>query len=147
MPHPQGLPLALHELFRIRGVMDPGHAVPGLRTSMSGTLAMGRLLEVGPISQHELGNWLGLEKSTVSRLVAGLIADGWVEKSPHPDGRRSPHLQLTPAGRAATANLAGTMQARHERILAALSPAERRAAEIAVPALVRALQSELAPSP
>jgi DNA-binding MarR family transcriptional regulator len=110
---------------------------------MSAALALGHLLETGAISQHELGTWLGLEKSTVSRLVAGLIADGWVEKSPHPNGNRSPHLRLTGAGRAVTAELAQTMHTRHERILATLSPAERRAAEIALPALVRALQEEL----
>lgn len=137
------LPLALHELFRIRGVLDPFAAIPGLRASMSAALALGRLAEAGPTSQHDLGAWLGLEKSTVSRLVAGLIADGWVEKAPHPDGNRSPWLSLTPTGRAVTDQLGQAMRARHERILAALTPAERRAAELAVPALIRALQAEL----
>jgi DNA-binding MarR family transcriptional regulator len=66
-----------------------------------------------------------------------------VEKAPHPDGNRSPWLTLTPAGRAVTDQLARAMQARHERILAALTPAERRAADLAVPALIRALQAEL----
>jgi len=42
-----------------------------------------------------------------------------------------------------TDQLARAMQARHERILAALTPAERRAADLAVPALIRALQAEL----
>jgi DNA-binding MarR family transcriptional regulator len=107
------LPLELHELFRIRGVLDPSAAVPGLRASMS------------------------------AALVAGLIADGWVERAPHPDGNRSAWLTLTPAGRAVTDQLLGAMRARHERILAALSPAELRAAELAVPALIRALRAEL----
>lgn len=138
-----GLPLALHELFRLRGIMDPTAVVPGLRTSMSAAMALGRLAEAGPTSQHDLGTWLGLEKSTVSRLVAGLIADGWVEKAPHPGGNRSPWLTLTPTGHAVTAQLGRAMQARHERILAALTPSERRAAEVAVPALIRALRAEL----
>ena len=41
---------------------------------------MGELGDVEPMSQHELARRLGLEKSTVSRLVAGLsTADGYHE--------------------------------------------------------------------
>jgi len=42
------LPLALHELFRIRGVLDPSAAIPGLRASMSAALALDAWRRPGP---------------------------------------------------------------------------------------------------
>jgi DNA-binding MarR family transcriptional regulator len=142
-PHSPTLPLALHDLFRIRGVLDPSSTIPGLQVSMSASLALGRLRDAGPISQHDLGNWLGLEKSTVSRLVAGLVTEGWVQKRPNPNGSRSPQLHLTQAGRTVTERMLQAMHERHERLLAALSPAERQSAAVALPALIRALNAEV----
>jgi len=41
-------------------------------------LDVGSRSEARPASQHDLGTWLGLEKGTVSRLVAGLFTEGSV---------------------------------------------------------------------
>jgi DNA-binding MarR family transcriptional regulator len=138
------LELAMDGLFRRRGVLDPSRAVPGLGASLSESLALG-YLAAGEAVQHELGAYLGLEKSTVSRLVVGMTGKGWVERGRDPGNRRYQKVLLTPAGRRAAAQIAEAMQQRHARWLAVLSPKEREALAIGLPALVRAMTQELGP--
>jgi DNA-binding MarR family transcriptional regulator len=131
-------------LFRRRGVLDPSRAVPGLGASVSETLALG-YLAAGQATQHELGAHLGLEKSTVSRLVVGMVEKGWVERDRDPGNRRFQKVVLTEQGRLAATQIAEAMRQRHARWLAALSPAEREALAVGLPALVRAMTAELGP--
>lgn len=135
------LELAMDGLFRRRGVLDPSRVVPGLGASLSESLALGYLAG-GPCVQHELGSHLGLEKSTVSRLVAGMTEKGWVERGRDPDNRRFQKVELTGRGRRAATQIAEAMRQRHERWIAALSPEEREALTVALPALVRAMAEE-----
>ncbi|NUP37047.1 MAG: MarR family transcriptional regulator [Streptomyces sp.] len=141
-PH-QVLELAMDGLFRQRGVLDPSRVVPGLGASLSESLALG-YLSAGACVQHELGSYLGLEKSTVSRLVAGMTEKGWVERTRDPNNRRFQKVVLTAAGRRAAAQIAEAMRLRHERWLAALTPEEQQALAIGLPALVRAMTAEMA---
>lgn len=136
------LELAMDGLFRRRGVLDPSRVVPGLGASLSESLALG-YLTTGACAQHELGSYLGLEKSTVSRLVAGMTEKGWVERGRDPDNRRFQKVVLTRAGQRAAAQIAEAMKQRHERWLATLSPEEQQALAIGLPALVRAMTAEL----
>ncbi|WP_327287081.1 MarR family winged helix-turn-helix transcriptional regulator [Streptomyces sp. NBC_01198] len=138
------LELAMDGLFRRRGVLDPSRVVPGLGASLSESLALG-YLATGSCVQHELGSYLGLEKSTVSRLVAGMTEKGWVERGRDPDNRRFQKVVLTGLGRRAATQIAEAMRQRHERWLAALSPEEQQALAIGLPALVRAMTAELGP--
>lgn len=136
------LEMAMDGLFRRRGVLDPSRVVPGLGASLSESLALG-YLSGGPCVQHELGSYLGLEKSTVSRLVAGMTEKGWVERARDPDNRRFQKVVLTPAGRQVASQIAEAMRQRHERWLAALTPEEQHALAVGLPALVRAMTAEL----
>ena len=61
---------ALQRLFRLGGLLEP-HQHAGLKLSLSEVMALGELGDVESMSQQELGQLLGLEKSTVSRLAAG----------------------------------------------------------------------------
>ncbi|OJF10565.1 DNA-binding MarR family transcriptional regulator [Couchioplanes caeruleus] len=135
----QGLGL----LFRLRGVLDPTRAVPGLGASLSEAMALQELHSRGPASQSELGEFLGLEKSTVSRLVDALTVKGWVVKERDPANRRFARVRLTDAGVRTTAGICAAMQARHERILAALTPVERKAVAVGLTALTREMAAEL----
>ncbi|HZC06165.1 MAG TPA: winged helix DNA-binding protein [Ktedonobacterales bacterium] len=54
-----------------------------------------------PLALVELGALLVCEQGSPSRLVAGLIAAGYVERMPSSDDKRKITLTLTPAGRAA----------------------------------------------
>jgi DNA-binding MarR family transcriptional regulator len=47
----------------------------------------------------ELSKRLGLDKSTLSRTVDGLVNIGLLERAPHPNDRRFNLLSLTPKGR------------------------------------------------
>lgn len=52
-----------------------------------------------PLALVELGALLVCEQGSPSRLVAGLIAAGYVERTPSSDDKRKITLTLTPAGR------------------------------------------------
>ena len=88
MPDPyETLDAAMGRFLGMRGVLDPTQAVPGLGLSMSEAMAM-RQLSDGAQTQQNLGAALSLEKSTISRLVDGMIGKGWAEKSRDPHNRR-----------------------------------------------------------
>lgn len=54
-------------------------------------------------SGRDLAARTGLDPSTISRAVAGLVAHGWIERAADPTDGRARVLRLTPAGRAALA--------------------------------------------
>jgi len=90
----------------------------------------------GPIRQSELVARLGLTKSTVSRLVEGLVDRGWAERDSVSDDGRGVMVRLTPAGREAADRLAAARARRMVALLDAV-PAERRAEVIEVLALLK----------
>lgn len=140
---PDVLQMGLGILFRLRGVLDPTQALPGLNASLSEAMALQELLARGEVTQSEVGDHLGLEKSTVSRLVDAMAGKGWVGKERDPNNRRYHRVRLTDTGRRVALDLAEAMRRRHERILAGLSEAERQAVALGLPALGRAMAAEL----
>lgn len=133
---------ALRRLVRLGGLLEPHpHHHAGLHTSLSEMMALGELADVESMSQQELGRLLGLEKSTVSRLVVGLEGRGWVGRERDPSNRRFYQLQLTPEGRAIADRIGHDLQAHHEQLLGALTPEEREALTIGLAGLARALAS------
>jgi DNA-binding MarR family transcriptional regulator len=91
---------ALRRLVRLGSLLEPHayhHAEPHM--SLSEMMALGELADVQSMSQQELGQLLGLEKSTVSRLVAALERRGWVGRERNSSNRRLYQLRLTPEGR------------------------------------------------
>lgn len=96
-------------------------------------------LSGAPLTQSELTSRLGLEKSTVSRLVSGLEAKGWVSRNRHLHNRRFSQVTLSAAGRSAANRAAANLQQRHADLFAALSDEERSALALGVAALTRIL--------
>ncbi|GGQ77070.1 MarR family winged helix-turn-helix transcriptional regulator [Couchioplanes azureus] len=137
------LQVGLSMLFRLRGVLDPTQAIPGLSASLSEAMALQELLSRSEATQSELGSHLGLEKSTVSRLIDAMASKGWVIKERDANNRRYHKVRLTDPGRRTALELADAMGRRHERILASLSEAERHAVAVGLPALGRAMAAEL----
>ncbi len=135
------LDLAMGQMFRLRGVLDPTLAVPGLGASVSEALALSHLIS-GEMTQQDLGEHLGLEKSTISRLVDAMVGKGWADKQPDPGNRRYRRVRLTPTGRRVAAEVVDAMGNRHARILAALTPEERHAVAVGLSALLRAWSHE-----
>ena len=91
---------------------------------------------------RSLGQLLGLEKSTVSRLAAGLQRRGWVGRERDPANRRFYQLQLTPEGRAVADRIGQELRTHHEQLLGALTPDEREALTIGLAGLARALATQ-----
>ncbi len=65
-------------------------------------------------------------RNSISRAVHRMLAEGYLERSPHPDDGRQALLTITPAGRELHDQISARLAARQEEILAPLSPAERR---------------------
>lgn len=135
---------ALRQLFRFGRVLEPQRG-NGTEASLSEVMALGELSEVGAMSQHELAALLGLEKSTVSRLVTGLVERGWVTRSRNPDNRRRYRLALTEDGRVVAGLIGEDLRAQHEQLLGELTPDERRALTVGLAGLVRVLKSHPRP--
>jgi DNA-binding MarR family transcriptional regulator len=110
--------------------------------SASEARALIELVAARGIAQGELGSLLGLEKSTVSRLAAGLERKGWVRRGRDEDNQRYVRLYLTPEGGVIAARLWQAWHSRQERILTALSPEERTGLSAGLRGLVRGLAAE-----
>lgn len=132
------LALAMGRLLRLQGVLDPAKAIPGLGASVSESLALG-YLATGPSTQQDLGTYLGLEKSTVSRLVSAMVDKGWVDKTRAGGGRRHYLVTLTPGGRQIAEQITEAMRVQHRQWLDALTPEERHALTVGLTALVRVM--------
>lgn len=144
-PHDM-LELAMHGLLqRRRGGAEGSSDSSRVCASLSESLVL-RYLTDGFRTQQELGAFLGLDKSTVSRLVGGLVGKGWVHRERHPQLRRCYQVLLTPAGRDAADCLAKATSAHHARWLAGLTPAELEALTTGVTALIREMSIPAVPS-
>jgi DNA-binding MarR family transcriptional regulator len=96
------------------------------------------------IVQGELAALLTLDKSTVSRLAAGLERKGWVRRGRDESNQRYVRLYLTAQGREVAGRLWQAWESRQARILAALSADERAGLSAGLGGLVRALTAESA---
>jgi DNA-binding MarR family transcriptional regulator len=110
--------------------------------SASEARALIELISARGIAQGELAGVLGLEKSTVSRLAAGLERKGWVRRGRDGENQRYVRLYLTPEGRAVAVRVWGAWQSRQARILGALSAEERAGLSAGLRGLVRGLAAE-----
>jgi DNA-binding MarR family transcriptional regulator len=110
--------------------------------SASEARALIELVAARGIAQGELAALLGLDKSTVSRLAAGLERKGWLRRGRDEANQRYVRLYLTPEGRDVAGRLWQAWQSRQARILAALSADERAGLSAGLGGLVRGLAAE-----
>jgi DNA-binding MarR family transcriptional regulator len=110
--------------------------------SASEARALVELVTARGLAQGDLAGLLGLEKSTVSRLAAGLERKGWIRRGRDAQNQRYVRLYLTPEGRAVAARLWHAWHSRQARILAALSAEERAGLASGLRGLIRGLVAE-----
>jgi DNA-binding MarR family transcriptional regulator len=110
--------------------------------SASEARALIELVSARGIAQGELAGLLGLEKSTVSRLAAGLERKGWIRRGRDEDNQRYVRLYLTPEGRLIATRVWQAWQSRQARIIASLSDEERAGLSAGLRGLVRGLAAE-----
>ena len=117
-----------------------GNGLPAV--SASEARALIELVSARGIAQGELAALLTLDKSTVSRLAAGLERKGWIRRGRDTDNQRYVRLYLTPDGREVAGRLWQAWQTRQARMLAALSADERAGLSAGLGGLVRVLAAE-----
>jgi DNA-binding MarR family transcriptional regulator len=122
----------------------PGGSAPAgfPAVTASEARALTELLAAHGIAQGQLAALLGLEKSTVSRLAAGLEGKGWIRRGRDERNHRYVRLYLTPQGRAVADRLWQAWQSRQARILAGLTAEERAGLATGLRGVVRGLVAE-----
>jgi DNA-binding MarR family transcriptional regulator len=134
----------LQHLVRAGGVLEPNpalHEHGGVRVSMSEVFALGELSEAGTLTQQDLAWRLGLEKSTVSRLAAGMEVRGWLSRQREDTNRNYYQLRLTAEGQDVARRVGQDLREHHGHLLDLLTPKERRALTTGLTGLIRAMES------
>ncbi len=111
--------------IRAFGLHRPDRTACGEPVSVSEAYALMELHTGEAISQNELAERLGLEKSTVSRLVQQLEMRAWLKRDKDPVDSRILRLRLTSRGRKAAGRLARARSDKFARVLAGI-PHDRR---------------------
>lgn len=78
------------------------------------------------LSAQDVSNLTRRPRNSISRAVHRMQAEGYLDRSPHPDDGRQALLTITATGRALHDKIAARLSARQEEVLAPLSAAERR---------------------
>ena len=67
--------------------------------TLSQLSALATVSKCGPMSAGELAGIERVQPPSMTKILASLEADGWVQRSPHPDDRRQSIISITQAGR------------------------------------------------
>jgi DNA-binding MarR family transcriptional regulator len=135
----------LIQLLRVMAPAATGDGVSKARdvsVSASEGRALVQLFAARGIAQGELASLLGLEKSTVSRLAAGLEQKGWIKRGRDEGNQRYIRLYLTPAGSEIAVRLLHAWESKQARIIASLTDAERAGLVAGLGGLLRGLVAE-----
>ena len=130
----------LMDVFREMGAHRPEQLLPGSSLSLSEMYALSILAKRAPLSQHELGTALSLEKSSVTRLVQQLEQRGWVLRTRTERDNRVRLLRLSEEGTRIARHLQQHMSEAHTTLFERLTPHEQSALLEGLTALLRALQ-------
>ena len=113
----------------------------GLTVQLCGVM---NLLAQGPISQQELGEQLGIDRTTVVELIDELERQGVVERRRNPADRRSYALHLTARGKPVQRRAAKAFDAAADEFFGPLEPGERQALAGMLRRMILAAQAKLA---
>lgn len=110
--------------FKLRQLMrrvthhyDAQLAAAGLKTTQYSLLS--HVLRLGPIAPGTLARTMTMDASTMTRTLKPLLAAGWVEMQPGPDGRTR-SVAITAAGRDKRAEAQRRWRVAQDRLNAAL---------------------------
>jgi len=115
----------------------------GLTVQLCGVL---NRLAVGPVSQHELGQQLGIDRTTMVEVIDDLEAKGVVVRKRNAADRRSYTIQLTPKGQTVQKRAARAFDAAADEFFGPLKPAERQGLANMMRRLIAAADEKLGPS-
>ncbi len=126
---------------RAFGLHRPDETPCGAPVPVSEAHALAVLAEQGPLPQRDLGEQLGLRKSTISRLVDQLERRGWAGRRSGGDDARERLVGLTTEGRKAADDIAARRAERMARVLEHIPEGDRPAVLAALDALVEATRA------
>ncbi len=112
-----------HHLFRARLMAE----LEGSGLHLGHVALLGALLESPGLSQRELSQRTGIEKSSMVIFVDALERDGWVRRAPHPSDRRAHALFVTASGAARLAEVGPRLQKAEGDFLTVLNAPEQEA--------------------
>jgi DNA-binding MarR family transcriptional regulator len=96
----------------------------GLSVKMCGVLNL--LADQGPLSQHEIGQLLNIDRTTMVDLIDQLEREGIVKRALNPRDRRSHAVTLTVTGKAKQKRAMRAFDGAVDDFFAPLSTAERK---------------------
>jgi len=96
----------------------------GLNVRMCSVLNL--LADEGPMSQHQIGDLLNIDRTTMVELIDDLEREGIVRREVNPNDRRSHLIRLRPDSRAKQQKALKAFNDAADEFFAPLSAAERR---------------------
>jgi DNA-binding MarR family transcriptional regulator len=119
--------------------------LPGITPSQQSALAA--IDRRGPLTLGELAAFENVRPPSITRIVAALEAEQWVERTTDPDDRRVTTVQATDRGRRELRRIREERNAWLAERLADLDDEERARLAAALPVLERLIDSLRDPSP
>jgi putative acetyltransferase len=123
-PLKQVMPLrhAAREMVRELGILQSAYVPASLPLSHCHALVE---IETRPLAQNQLGDRLRLDKSTTSRIVAGLVRAGLVRAKRDSGDQRRTRLELTVRGKSKLQKVHRDANAQVQSALELLTPEQR----------------------
>lgn len=115
---------ALFEFVRDFGLLRQDETPCSMPVSVSDAHALTKLLD-GPLSPSELATYLGLTRSTVTRLLVKLEERSWVRRRADANDGRAYILELTANGRRQAERVKEARRTRISELLARIPRGER----------------------
>ena len=121
--------------MRFRAAMDTALVQVKMLTPQLGILRL--IAEIGPQSQQDIGDMLGIDKTSMVKFIDGLQNQKMVTRKAHSQDRRIKMIEITSKGRKML-ELAATLRNKVEtEFLAPLSEKECRMLKLIMPKLLR----------
>jgi DNA-binding MarR family transcriptional regulator len=117
----------------------PVSGVAGTSLSAAEGSLLVELRAAGDVTQQQMADRLSIDKSRVSRLCAALERKKLLARERDASDRRNLRLCLTASGEKAAANLRQAWRGYHDRMLAGMTPGERKALLVGLTAFSREL--------
>ena len=111
-----------HNLLRVR----LQNVLEGSGLHLGHVAIMGALVKGNPLTQREISEWTGIEKSSMVIFLDGLEKQGWIRRARHPTDRRAHAVSLTPSGAERLAVLGPQIAGTEEEFLSVLSLKQRK---------------------